>query len=53
MSAAAVAEEGYSGMMKKRRIIIPGIGNKIVHFLVSITPEFINIKIAAMLAKQR
>ena len=37
--AAAVARAGYRGLMKGRRLIVPGLGNKAVTLLVRLLPR--------------
>jgi short-subunit dehydrogenase len=38
-SAEAVAEQGYDGLMRGRRIVIPGWSNKLLRLLVRVTPR--------------
>jgi uncharacterized protein len=38
MSARAVAESGYAGMMKGKRVVIPGVFNRIGSFLARRAP---------------
>lgn len=40
-SAKDVAEAGYAGFMAGKRVVIPGVGNKIVSVLARITPRSI------------
>ena len=39
VAAARVAEEGYRGLMRGRRLVVPGFGNKIVTFLPRLVPR--------------
>lgn len=39
MSAAEVAEIGFSGLLKGKTIVIPGLINKVLAFLVRLTPR--------------
>ena len=39
VSAMRVAEEGYRGLMRGKRLVIPGLGNKIISFLPRIVPR--------------
>jgi short-subunit dehydrogenase len=39
VSAERVAEEGYRGLMRGKRLVIPGFGNKVVTFLTRIVPR--------------
>ncbi len=45
MSAAEVAEIGFSGLMKGKKIIIPGLMNKLLAFSVRFTPRSIMVLI--------
>jgi short-subunit dehydrogenase len=38
-SAAAVAEQGYRGLMRGRRVVVPGVGNRFVAFIVPFVPR--------------
>jgi short-subunit dehydrogenase len=51
VSAARVAQAGYRGLMRGERIVVPGIGNKIVTFLPRILPRPLLLSILA--ARQR
>jgi uncharacterized protein len=53
MTAEQVANIGYHDLMKNKRVIITGILNKLIVFLISITPNFINAKITAKLEKTK
>lgn len=39
VSAARVAEQGYRGLMAGRRVVIPGLGNKLVTWLPRLIPR--------------
>ena len=45
MSAEKVAKTGYQGMMNHKRVIIPGVINKLLAYSAKITPTFIQLKI--------
>lgn len=49
MSAAQVAKMGYKGLMKGKRVIITGLFNKFIRISMSLTPNFILLKILAFL----
>ena len=51
VSAARVAEAGYRGLMRGRRVVIPGVANKIVSFLPRIVPRPLLLSVLA--ARQR
>ena len=51
LSAARVAEEGYRGLMQGRRVVVPGVANKIAAFLPRILPRAAVLAIAG--ARQR
>jgi hypothetical protein len=51
VSAARVAEAGYRGLMRGQRLVVPGIGNKIVSFLPRVLPRPLLLDILA--ARQR
>jgi hypothetical protein len=53
VSAARVAEAGYRGLMRGQRLVVPGIGNKIVSFLPRILPRPLLLKILAERQKRR
>jgi short-subunit dehydrogenase len=50
-SAERVAQEGYRGLMAGRRLVIPGFANKLVTFLLRITPR--QLALAGVEARQR
>ena len=39
MKAADVAQAGFAGLMKKKKIVIPGLINKLLAFSVRLTPR--------------
>lgn len=39
MSAGQVAEAGYRGLMRGRRVVVPGLGNKVVTTIVRLAPR--------------
>jgi short-subunit dehydrogenase len=49
MSAAEVAEIGFSGLMKGKKIIIPGLMNKIIAFSTRLTPRSVLVLITRSL----
>jgi short-subunit dehydrogenase len=51
VSAAAVAEAGYRGLMRGQRVVVPGLANKIVSFLPRILPR--KLLLAALAARQK
>lgn len=46
LSAAAVAQVGYRGMMRGRRVVVPGVGMKTVVFSIRLAPRRMSTKIA-------
>ena len=52
-SAAHVAEAGYRGLMRGRRVVVPGAANKIVAFLPRILPKRLLLAILAARQKRR
>jgi short-subunit dehydrogenase len=53
VSAARVAEAGYRGLMRGKRLVVPGIGNKIVSFLPRILPRRLLLETLAARQKRR
>ena len=49
MKAAVVAQAGFDGLMKGKRIVIPGLVNKTLAFTVRFTPRFIINRITSYL----
>jgi short-subunit dehydrogenase len=49
MKAAEVAQAGYDGLMKGKRIVIPGLVNKTLAFTVRFTPRSIITRITSYL----
>jgi short-subunit dehydrogenase len=45
-SAARVAEEGYAGLMRGQRLVVPGVTNKIATFLPRIVPRALTLRFA-------
>ncbi len=52
MSAAKVAESGFSGMLKGKTIVIPGLINKLLAFSVRLTPRRVTTAIASFFHKR-
>ena len=52
MSAKAVAIAGYRGMMRGRRVVIPGITAKIVAFAGELPPRTIALEVNQFLLKR-
>jgi uncharacterized protein len=50
-TAERVAQEGYRGLMAGRRLVIPGFANKLVTFLLRLTPR--QLALAGVEARQR
>ena len=46
-TADEVAAAGYAGLMRGRRVVIPGIGNKAVALLARLTPHRVMLGIIA------
>jgi len=53
VSAAAVAEAGYRGLMRGKRVIVPGIANKLATLLIRLTPRAWQLEILAARQKRR
>jgi len=53
MTAEKVAEIGYNGLMKQRRVIISGIMNKMAIFMMWLTPSFLLVKATALLDRPK
>jgi len=51
MNAAEVAEIGFSGLMKGKRVVIPGLMNKLLAFSVRFTPRSVITMICGFLNK--
>ena len=51
MKASVVAQIGFEGMMKKKRIIIPGLYNKMISFSYRLFPRALITKIGMQLMK--
>jgi short-subunit dehydrogenase len=50
-TSARVAEDGYRGLMRGRRLVVPGLGNKLVAALTRVLPR--SVLLAAVDARQR
>ena len=53
MEASSVAKAGYHGFFKGKRLVIPGIGNKLQVFLARILPKRMVIKMASAFMKKQ
>lgn len=53
MSARAVAEAGYAGMMAGRRVVVPGWRNKLVSILAPLTPRGLLLGAVARMQESR
>lgn len=53
VSAARVADEAYRGLMRGKRVVVPGIGNKFVTILTRITPRALQLEVLAARQKRR
>ena len=53
VSAARVAEIAYDGLMRNKRVVIPGIANKIATLLIRITPRALQLEVLAARQKRR
>ena len=53
MSAAEVAEIGFSGLLKGKNIVIPGVVNNLLAFSVKLSPRRLPTKIAYFLNKKK
>ena len=53
VSAARVAEAGYRGLMRGQRLVVPGVGNKIVSFLPRVLPRPLLLAVLAARQKRR
>jgi uncharacterized protein len=53
VSAARVAEEAYRALMDGRRVVIPGVANKIAAFITRITPRALQLEALAARQKRR
>jgi short-subunit dehydrogenase len=49
MDASKVAEIGFSGLMRGKKIIIPGLMNKLLAFSVRLTPRSVLVLITRSL----
>lgn len=53
MTADIVANAAYSGLMKGKQVIIPGIFNKISAILMTLIPNFISMKITGLVNRPK
>jgi short-subunit dehydrogenase len=53
MSAAAVAKEGYAGMLRGDRLVVPGAGNKLVAQASRLAPRALVTRISRRLNEGR
>jgi hypothetical protein len=53
MDAKTVAEYGYNGLMKGKRLVFPGLDNKLLVFLVKFAPRALILKCARFLTQKR
>lgn len=53
LSARVVAQQGYAGLMAGKRIVIPGVVNKLLVFFARLTPRALLLPILAAAQKKR
>ena len=53
MDTMSVAEAGYAGLMRGKRLIVPGLSNKITVAVSALTPHSLSLPIIAKLQKSR
>jgi short-subunit dehydrogenase len=53
LSARVVAQQGYAGLMAGKRIVIPGVVNKLLVFFARLTPRSLLLPILAAAQKKR
>jgi uncharacterized protein len=53
MTARAVARAGYRGMMRGRRVVIPGLGAKILSFAGELPPRIVALEVNRWLLSRR
>lgn len=53
MSARDVAEAGYAGLVRGKRLVVPGVMNKLTAFLAPFTPHALLLPLVAALQKKR
>jgi len=53
VSAARVGEIAYDGLMRNKRVVVPGIANKIATLLIRITPRALQLEVLAARQKRR
>jgi uncharacterized protein len=52
-SAEWVAEQAYHGLMRNKRLVVPGLGNKIVRFALGATPQRVVLRMTAAAMQRR
>jgi uncharacterized protein len=52
-SAEWVAEQAYAGLMRNKRVVVPGLGNKIVRVALGATPQRIVLRLADAAMQRR
>jgi len=52
MEASRVAKIGYNGLMRGKRVIIPGVSNKLQVFLIRFTPRYLVLKLTKSIVKK-
>jgi short-subunit dehydrogenase len=52
-SAEHVAEQGYRGLMRGRRLVVPGLGNKFVTFVVPLVPRRLLLRLVGQRQARR
>jgi len=52
IDAKIVAEHGYKGLMKGKRLVVPGIDNKITLLSIKFAPRVVILKVARFLAQK-
>jgi short-subunit dehydrogenase len=53
MAASQVAEAGYQGLMRRKRLVIPGLSNKAAVLLSHVIPRHWSMPIIAWLQDKR
>jgi len=51
MKASEVAKIGYNSLMKGKRVVVPGMSNKLQVFLVRFLPRKLVVKLTSILVK--
>jgi short-subunit dehydrogenase len=52
-TSASVAASGYAGLMAGRRLVIPGLGNKLLCYIAPLIPSAILLPLVASMQKRR